>query len=106
MRLKFFSFFLPSKYCKLGDFESMSIEILVEKKLEEEFNTEMLEIKAETTFPGTEISFFLDGNHLATTMTDGDGVAIAGITYEEDKTYLFEVECGGERTGLEYEVEN
>ncbi len=82
----------------------MSIEINVEKKLEEEFNTEMLEITAETSFPSMEISFFIDGNHLATTMTDSEGVAIAGISFEKDKTYLFEVECGGERTGFEYKI--
>ena len=80
----------------------MSIEILLEKKLEEEFDTEMLEIRAETTFPSTQISFYLDGNHLATTMTDKKGVAIAGITFEEDKKYIFEVECENEHEILEY----
>lgn len=82
----------------------MSIEIIIEKKLEEEFNTEMLEIKAETDYPNTEISFYIDENHLATTMTDQEGTAIAGITYESNKTYFFEVECDGERTGVEYEI--
>ena len=82
----------------------MSIEIFVEKKLEEEFDLEMLEIKAETTSPNLEISFFIDGNHLATTMTDDKGIAITGITYKKDKIYLFEVECCGERESLEYEI--
>ncbi|WP_405286296.1 hypothetical protein [Methanobrevibacter sp.] len=82
----------------------MSIEINIEKKLEEEFDTEMLEIKAETNYKNTEISFYIDEGHLATTMTDNKGVAIAGISYEKDKTYFIEVECDGERSSVEYEI--
>ena len=80
----------------------MSIEIKISKKIEEEFNTEILEIQAETSHKTKPITFYVDGNHLATTMTDDAGCISAGISFDEHETYFFEVECEGEREGIKY----
>lgn len=82
----------------------MSIKIKISKKLEPEFETEYLEICAETSSPHEQIIFYINDNHFATTMTDDKGVAIAGTSFEEDKTYTFSVECAGETESVEYHI--
>ena len=80
----------------------MTIEIKISEKTDEEFNSEYLEILAETSHPQKQIMFYINGHHLATTMTDDQGNISAGTSFEENKEYFFEVECEGEREGKRY----
>lgn len=83
----------------------MTNQIKLTKKLEkidEEHEVEMLEIRAETDHPSTEISFYMNNNHLATTMTNSDGVAIAGISYQPNQDYTFGIMVKEEKVEVEY----
>lgn len=83
----------------------MTNQIKLTKKLEkidEEHEVEMLEIRAETDHPSSEISFYMNENHLATTMTDSDGVAIAGISYQPNQDYTFSIMVKEEKVEVEY----
>ena len=83
----------------------MTNQIKLTKKIEqidEDNNVEMLEIRAETDHPSTEISFYMNKSHLATTMTNKDGVAIAGISYEANQDYTFSIMINGEKTSVDY----
>lgn len=83
----------------------MTNQIKLTKKLEqidEDNKVEMLEIRAETDHPSTEISFYMNDNHLATTMTDSDGVAIAGISYQPNQDYTFSIMVKEEKVEVEY----
>lgn len=83
----------------------MTNQIKLTKKIEqidEDNKVEMLEIRAETDHPSTEISFYMNDNHLATTMTDSDGVAIAGISYQPNQDYTFCIMINGEKTSVDY----
>lgn len=83
----------------------MTNQIKLTKKIEqidEDNKVEMLEIRAETDHPSTEISFYINDNHLATTMTDSDGVAIAGISYQPNQDYTFSIMVKEEKIEVEY----
>lgn len=83
----------------------MTNQIKLTKKIEqidEDNKVEMLEIRAETDHPSTEISFYINDNHLATTMTDSDGVAIAGISYQPNQDYTFSIMVKEEKVEVEY----
>lgn len=80
----------------------MTIEIKISEKNDEEFNSEYLEILAKTSHPQKQIMFFVDGHHLATTMTDDKGCISAGTSFKADTEYFFEVECEGEHEGKKY----
>lgn len=83
----------------------MTNQIKLTKKIEqidEEHEVEMLEIRAETDHPSTEISFYMNDNHLATTMTNSDGVAIAGISYQPNQDYTFSIMVKEEKVEVEY----
>lgn len=83
----------------------MTNQIKLTKKIEqidEDNKVEMLEIKAETDHPSTEISFYMNDNHLATTMTDSDGVTIAGISYQPNQDYTFSIMVKEEKVEVEY----
>lgn len=83
----------------------MTNQIKLTKKLEkidEEHEVEMLEIRAETDHPSSEISFYMNENPLATTMTDSDGVAIAGISYQPNQDYTFSIMVKEEKVEVEY----
>lgn len=83
----------------------MTNQIKLTKKIEqidEDNKVEMLEIRAETDHPSTEISFYMNDNHLATTMTDSDGVAIAGISYQPNQDYTFSIMVKEEKVEVEY----
>lgn len=84
----------------------MSIEIKISKKIEEiEENhpVEYYEILAETDHPQKQITFTINGNHLATTMTNDDGNISAGSSLESGG-YVFGVECEDEVETVEYIV--
>ena len=83
----------------------MTNQIKLTKKIEqidEDNKVEMLEIRAETDHPSTEISFYMNDNPLATTMTDSNGVAIAGISYQPNQDYAFSIIINGEKEEVEY----
>lgn len=83
----------------------MTNQIKLTKKIEqidEDNKVEMLEIKAETDHPSTEISFYMNDSHLATTVTDSDGVAIAGISYQPNQDYTFSIMVKEEKVEVEY----
>ena len=83
----------------------MTNQIKLTKKIEqidEDNKVKMLEIRAETDHPSTEISFYMNDNHLATTMTDSDGVAIAGISYQPNQDYTFSIMVKEEKVEVEY----
>jgi len=80
----------------------MTIKINLSKKIDEELQTEYLEIQAETSHEQKPVTFYINGNHMATTMTDDTGCISAGTSIEDGETYLFEVECEGEREGVKY----
>lgn len=83
----------------------MTNQIKLTKKLEqidEDNKVEMLEIRAETDHPSTEISFYMNDNHFATTMTDSDGVAIIGISYQQNQDYTFSIMVKEEKVEVEY----
>ncbi|WP_296882098.1 hypothetical protein [uncultured Methanobrevibacter sp.] len=83
----------------------MTNQIKLTKKIEqidEDNKVEMLEIRAETDHPSTEISFYMNDTHLATTMTDSNGVAIAGISYQPNQDYTFSIIINGEKEEVEY----
>lgn len=83
----------------------MTNQIKLTKKIEqidEDNKVEMLEIRAETDHPSTEISFYMNNNHLATTVTDSDGVAIAGISYQPNQDYTFSIMVKEEKIEVEY----
>lgn len=85
--------------------DNMTNQIKLTKKIEqidEDNKVEMLEIRAETDYPSTEISFYINDNHLATTMTDSDGVAIAGISYQSNQDYTFSIMVKEEKVEVEY----
>lgn len=83
----------------------MTNQIKLTKKIEqidEDNKVEMLEIRAETDHPSTEISFYMNNNHLATTVTDSNGVAIAGISYQPNQDYTFSIMVKEEKVEVEY----
>lgn len=83
----------------------MSIQIKISKKIEEiEENhpIEYYEIHAETSHIQKQITFTINGNHLATTMTDDQGNISAGTSLEPNKKYVFGVECEDETETVEF----
>ena len=72
------------------------------EQFDEDNKVEMLEIRAETDHPSTEIKFYMNNNHLATTMTDNEGVAVAGISYEPNQDYTFSIMVKEEKVECEY----
>ena len=84
----------------------MSIEIKISKKIEEiEKNhpVEYYEILAETDHPQKQITFTINGNHLATTMTNDTGNISAGTSLKPGE-YVFGVECEDEIETVEYKI--
>lgn len=69
----------------------LKTEIVKEKFDDEEF--EMLRITAETNYPSSEIRFFMNDKHMATTYTNVDGVAEAGISNTTDEVSFYVVCC-------------
>ena len=83
----------------------MTNKLNIKKKKEqfdEDNSFDMLEIRAETDYPSSEISFYMNDNHLATTMTDNEGVAVAGISYETNQDYTFSIIIKEEKVECEY----
>lgn len=72
------------------------------EQFDEDNSFDILEIRAETDHPSSEISFYMNNNHLATTMTDNEGVAVAGISYEPNQDYTFSIMVKEEKVEVEY----
>lgn len=72
------------------------------EQFDEDNSFDILEIRAETDHPSSEISFYMNNNHLATTMTDNEGVAVAGISYEPNQDYTFSIMVKEEKVECEY----
>ena len=73
---------------------------LKSKIIKEEFDDEeyeMLQITANTTHPSTEIQFFMNKKHMATTYTNIDGEAEVGTSNTTDKLSFY-CKCGGEES--------
>jgi len=70
-------------------------EIVKEEFDDEEY--EMLHIIANTTHPSSEIQFYMNKNHMATTYTDSEGKAEAGTSNTTDKLSFYCI-CGDEES--------
>ena len=73
----------------------LKIEIVKEKFDDEEF--EMLKIIANTDHPSTEIQFYMNKKHMATTYTDNKGKAEVGTSNIEEKLSFYCI-CADEQS--------
>jgi hypothetical protein len=62
-------------------------EIVKEEFDEEEY--EMLRITANTSYPSSEIEFYMNDKHMATTYTDIDGMASVGTSNTTEKLTFY-----------------
>ena len=68
--------------------------------IKEEFDDEkyeMLSITANTTHPSTEIEFYMNESHMATTYTDNEGKAEVGTSNTTEKLKFYCI-CGEEES--------